>query len=129
MLTYAQVSVNTRIPCCSGERLAVFIRNMLPSLGISESLRETKVNYIHQMLLLADADQEIVWLYISVYYMPRMKKFYSWQLLTCKSYFTIWSANIKTVFRLNLRPQKENKSSKLGPSKSITMKLYSPELQ
>ena len=39
---------------------------------------------------------------------------------------TSWSASISTVFSENLRLQKLNKSSRLGPSKSSTMMLYSP---
>ena len=34
-----------------------------------------------------------------------------------------WSASNKTVFKLNLREQKLNKSSRLGPSSSITITL------
>jgi hypothetical protein len=38
---------------------------------------------------------------------------------------TNWSANSKTVLRENFLLQKLNKSSKEGPSKSITIVLYS----
>ena len=37
-----------------------------------------------------------------------------------------WSANNNTVLRLNLREQKLNRSSRLGPSSSITITLKSP---
>ena len=36
---------------------------------------------------------------------------------------TSWSANSSTVLRLNLRPQKLKRSSRLGPSSSITSTL------
>lgn len=36
---------------------------------------------------------------------------------------TIWSASSRTVLRLNLREQKLKRSSKLGPSSSITITL------
>lgn len=36
---------------------------------------------------------------------------------------TIWSASRRTVFRLNFREQKLNRSSRLGPSSSITITL------
>ena len=41
---------------------------------------------------------------------------------------TIWSASIKTVFKENFLPQKLNRSSRLGPNKSITRTLYSPSI-
>jgi hypothetical protein len=36
---------------------------------------------------------------------------------------TNWSASMSTVFRLNFRLQKLKRSSKLGPSRSMTMTL------
>ena len=36
---------------------------------------------------------------------------------------TIWSASSRTVFRLNFREQKLNRSSRLGPNNSITITL------
>jgi len=36
---------------------------------------------------------------------------------------TIWSANSRTVLRVNFLEQKLNRSSKLGPRSSITMTL------
>lgn len=39
---------------------------------------------------------------------------------------TIWSASISTVLTENLRLQKLNRSSRLGPSRSMTITLYSP---
>ena len=41
----------------------------------------------------------------------------------CIHLFTNWSASSNTVLRVNLREQKLNKSSKLGPSNSITKTL------
>ena len=38
----------------------------------------------------------------------------------------IWSATINTVFSENCRLQKLNRSSREGPSRSMTMQLYSP---
>lgn len=40
---------------------------------------------------------------------------------------SIWSASISTVFSVNRRQQNVNKSSKLGPSKSITRTQYDRE--
>eukprot|EP00983_Pelagomonas_calceolata_P054091 1143560-Pelagomonas_calceolata.AAC.8 len=39
---------------------------------------------------------------------------------------TIWSASMMTVLMENLRLQKLKRSSRLGPSRSMTMTLYSP---
>ncbi len=39
---------------------------------------------------------------------------------------TIWSASMSTVLTENFRLQKLKRSSKLGPSRSMTMTLYSP---
>ena len=37
-----------------------------------------------------------------------------------------WSARSRTVFKLNLREQKLKRSSRLGPSNSMTITLKSP---
>ena len=39
---------------------------MLASLWVAESLCEAKIYYVDVVLLLADADQEIVWLDVTV---------------------------------------------------------------
>ena len=39
---------------------------MLSCFWVSEPLGESKVNHINVVLLLADADQEVVWLDVSV---------------------------------------------------------------
>ena len=54
---------------------------MLTCLWISESLGETKINYIHVVLLLANSNQEVVWLDISVEEVARVHKLDSLQLL------------------------------------------------
>ena len=48
---------------------------MLSSLWISESLGQTKVNDVDVVLLLADTDQEIVRLDVSVQEVSRVNKF------------------------------------------------------
>ena len=40
----------------------------------------------------------------------------------------MWSASISTVFTVNLLLQKLKRSSKLGPSRSMTITLYSPSI-
>ena len=53
---------------------------MLTSLGISEALSQAKIDDIDVVLLLADADQEVVRLDVSVQEMPRMHELNSLKL-------------------------------------------------
>lgn len=50
-----------------------------------------------------------------------------WCLFSAQS-LTIWSASMSTLFTVSFLLQKLNRSSKLGPSRSITMTLYSPSI-
>jgi hypothetical protein len=60
------VSVDTSISGGASQVLAVPVGNVLASLGVSESLGEPEINDVDIVLLLADPDEEVVWLYVSV---------------------------------------------------------------
>ena len=47
---------------------------MLASLGVAEPLRQTEINNVYVVLLLADSNQEVVWLNITMEEVPRMDK-------------------------------------------------------
>ena len=47
---------------------------MLASLGVAEPLRQTEINNVYVVLLLADADEEVVRLDITMEEVPRMDK-------------------------------------------------------
>ena len=53
---------------------------MLPGLWVSEALSQTKVNHVDVVLLLANTNQEVVWLDIPVKEMARVNKLYSLKL-------------------------------------------------
>ena len=68
------------IPGRAGQVLSVAIWDMLAGFGVSEALGESEVNHVYVVLLLADSDQEVVWLDVSVQEMPRMHKLNSLKL-------------------------------------------------
>ena len=65
----------------SSQILAIAIGNMFTRLRVSKALGQAKVDHVHIVLLLADADQEVVWLDVSVQEMARVHKLYPLQLL------------------------------------------------
>lgn len=111
--------------------LSISVWDVLTSLWITEALSESKVNHVDVVLLLADANEEVVRLDISVQEVTRVYKLYTLQLYRlkitnrsasvtqCQSsvrqvrgvclcprvVLTIWSASMSTVFRENLRLQ------------------------
>ncbi len=64
--------------------LAITIRNMLTRLRVSEALGQAKVDHIHIVLLLSNADQEVVRFDVSVQEVARVHKLYPLQLLHSK---------------------------------------------
>ncbi len=64
----------------SSQIFAIAIGNMLTRLRVSKALSQAKVDHVHIVLLLADADQEVVWLDVSVQEVARVHKLYSLQL-------------------------------------------------
>ena len=71
--------------CISGGACQVFavsVWNVLASLRVTESLGQTEVDYVHVVLLFADADQEVVWLDVSMQKVSRVHEFNSLELQT-----------------------------------------------
>ena len=59
---------------------------MFPSLWVSESLGESKVNYVYIVLFFANSNEKVVWFDVSVQEMSGMHKFNALQLLHSVSY-------------------------------------------
>ena len=80
---------------------------MLSRLGVSESFGKTKVNHIDIVLLLTNANQEVVRLDVSVKEVATVDKLNSLELQFVRRgrQLTIWSASMSTVLRENLRLQ------------------------
>ena len=74
------MSVDTGIAGSTGEILAIAIRNMLTCLWFSESFGQAKVNDVNEMLLLADAYEEVVRLDVTMQEVARMDELKSLQL-------------------------------------------------
>ena len=60
------MSVDGGVASCSGKVFPVAVCDVFTSFGVSESLGQSEINYIDIMLLLSDANQEIIRLDISV---------------------------------------------------------------
>jgi hypothetical protein len=60
------VSVHTGVTRGTCQVLAVSIGNMLARLGVTESFGKTKIDHIYIVLFLANANQEVVWLDVSM---------------------------------------------------------------
>ena len=58
----------------SSQILAIAVRDMLASLRVAEPLGQTEVNNVYVVLLLADSNQEVVRLNITMEEVPRMDK-------------------------------------------------------
>lgn len=78
------MSVYRCVSRSSGQILTVAIWDMFSGLRVSEAFSETKVNHVHIMLLLANSDQKIVWLDVSMQEMPRMDEFDTLKHLVCE---------------------------------------------
>ena len=64
----------------SRQILSITVWNVLASLGVSKALSQAKIDHIDVVLLLADTDQEVVRLDVSVQEMPRMHELNSLKL-------------------------------------------------
>lgn len=60
------MGVHRGIAGSAGQVLAIAVGDVLAGLGVAEALGKTEVDYVYVVLLLADADQEVVWFDISV---------------------------------------------------------------
>ena len=74
------MSVDTRVTGGTCKVLTISIRNVLTRLGVSESFCKTEVDYINIVLFFANANQEVIWLDVSVKEVPTMDKLDSLKL-------------------------------------------------
>jgi len=64
------MGVNGGIPGRSGQILAITVRNVLASLGVTEALSEAKIDNVDVVLLFTDSNQEVIGLDISMKEVP-----------------------------------------------------------
>ena len=60
------MSVYTGVTGGTSKVLAISIGNMLARLGVTESFCKTEIDYIYIVLFLANTNQEVVWLDVSM---------------------------------------------------------------
>jgi len=60
------VGVYRGIACGSGEVFAISVGDVFAGLGVAEALGKAEVDHVHVVLFLADANQEVVRLDVSV---------------------------------------------------------------
>jgi hypothetical protein len=65
-LTDAKVSVNRGVSSGTCEVLSITVGDVLAGLGVPETFGEAEIDDVHVMLLLPDADEEVVWLDVTV---------------------------------------------------------------
>lgn len=126
--------IDTHISCCTRETLSLSIRNMLLRLWITVLFCHTKIDQVDHIRICRSwsSNQEIIRFYISINQVVLMDALNPCNLNSLISFFffivlyyllTICLANMATVLILNFLEQLSNKSSRLGPSKSITRML------
>ena len=98
-----------------------FVWNVLMCFEISVFFAQTEINAVQNMWIFSDSNQKILWLNVSVDVIFCMKELHFLDLSYSKS--TIWSASMSTVLRLNFLVHAEKRSSRLGPSNSMTTTL------
>jgi len=64
------MGVNGGIPGRSGQILAITVRNVLASLGVTESFSEAEIDNVDVVLLFTDSNQEVIGLDISMKEVP-----------------------------------------------------------
>lgn len=78
----AKVSVQTRIPSCSCQRLVIFERDVTSGFWIFVALGQPKVDHVQDVLILPTANEEVVRLDVPVQEAVLMYEFDALQLLT-----------------------------------------------
>lgn len=61
-----QMGIDTGIPGRAGERLVVLVGNVFTRFGVSVPLGQPIIDNVYDVLFLAVADQEVVWLHVAV---------------------------------------------------------------
>jgi hypothetical protein len=74
------VGVDRGISGSSSEILAISVWDVFSSLGVSESLGKAEVDDVDIVLLLANANQKVIWLDVSVQEVSGVHKLNSLQL-------------------------------------------------
>ena len=60
------MSVNRGVSSGTCEVLSITVGDVLAGLGVPETFGEAEIDDVHVMLLLPDADEEVVWLDVTV---------------------------------------------------------------
>lgn len=150
MRTSAKMRADGGVTGSASQVLVLTVRNVLVSFRIAIALSQPKIytienttfntascqqtNYVYNIRFLSKPNQEVVRFDVAMHKILRVNVFNTWYLsvrtytLQANHEKTSWSASINTVLRLNLRLQYWNRSSRLGPRRSITITLYSPSL-
>jgi len=71
------MGVDGCVPGSSSQVLAITVGDVLSSLGVAEALGQTEVDNVNVMLLLANSDQKVIRLDISMQEMARVNEFNS----------------------------------------------------
>ena len=64
--TDAEVSIHRSVSSGTCEVLSITVGDVLAGLGVPETFGEAEIDDVHVMLLLPDADEEVVWLDVTV---------------------------------------------------------------
>ena len=78
------MSVETGVACSARELLVVLVRNVPTCSGVFVALGQAEVNDVDYVLLLAEADQEVVWLDVAMKEAILVNEFDTLQHLDCQ---------------------------------------------
>ena len=125
------MSVDTCVTGCAGEVFVFAVGDVEMSFWVTVFFGETKVDYVDLVAAFADAHEEVVGFDVAVDKGFGVDVFDAGDLTTIRNRVeggkrgkvggTSWSARRRTVLRENLREQKLKRSSREGPSKSMTI--------
>lgn len=73
--------VDTGVSCSAGEVFVLLVWNVLLRACVSKLLGKTKVDDIHNVSILAESHQEVVWLDVAVDKVLRVDELYSTYLI------------------------------------------------
>ena len=76
-LLNTKMSVHRSIAGCSSEIFTIPVGYVFSSFGVTEPFGKPEINNIDKMLLLSDANQEVVWLNVTMQKMSRVNKLQS----------------------------------------------------
>ena len=134
-LLSSKVCVDTHVSGCTGQRLSFPIWNMLLRLRLSILFCHAKIDDMNDICGFGvwTTNKEVVGFYVAVDEILFVNRLDSRQLqlvsngqYALKELQTICFATMTTVLMENLRLQWSNRSSRLGPSRSITRMLCKP---